>query len=214
MNRSDQTRWIEILAVALTGIGKLILMDLLDLRFLYIATACLGWAFYIIYRSRNSPGILAHWGFRRDNFKEVFLLLLPYVLLATFFFIFLGWWKASLNLSWHIFPIMLIYPIWGVIQHFLILALFGGNLAEQDKWSIPKWLIFILTAGLFALVHYPYPLLIIGTFFLALVYVWVYFKSKNLWVLGIYHGYLGAIFFYSLMGRDPWIEIFGKLGIS
>ena len=214
MKRSDLTRWIEILAVALTGIGKLILMDLLDLRFLYIATACLGWAAYIIYRSRKNPAILSHWGFRKDNFKEVFLLLLPYVLLATLIFMLLGWWKGSLNLSWHILPIMLIYPIWGVIQHFLILALFGGNLEEQSKWELPKWLIYILTAALFALVHYPYPLLIIGTFFLALVYIWVYFKSRNLWVLGIYHGYLGAIFFYTLMERDPWLEIFGKLGLA
>ncbi|MDW3652821.1 MAG: CPBP family intramembrane glutamic endopeptidase [Bacteroidia bacterium] len=211
---SERRKWLEIVAVALTGLGKPIFMDFLDWRFFYIATACLGWAAYILYRSKSSPGILQYWGFRRDNFKEVFMLLLPYVLLASLVFVLLGHWRGSLNLSWHILPIMLIYPIWGVIQHFLILALFGGNLQEQMRYPIPKWLIVILTAFLFAIVHYPFPLLIAGTFVLALVYVLVYLKSRNLWVLGMYHGFLGAVFFYSIMERDPWLEIFGALGLA
>ncbi|MEM8891006.1 MAG: CPBP family glutamic-type intramembrane protease [Bacteroidota bacterium] len=211
---SNQRMWLEILAVALSGLGKPIFMDFLNWRFFYIATACLGWAAYIIYRSRRSPGILRHWGFRMDNFKEVFMLLLPWALLACLLFVIIGYWQGSLNLSWHIIPIALIYPIWGVIQHFLILALFGGNLQEQTQLKLPKWLLVFLTASLFAIVHYPFPLLIAGTFLLALVYILVYLKKRNLWVLGIYHGILGAVFFYSLMQRDPWLEIFGALGLN
>ena len=49
----------------------------------------------------------------------------------------------------------------------------------------------------------------IGTFLLALFYGMVYLKTRNVWVMGILHGWLGALFFYTVVGRDPFAEVFG-----
>jgi uncharacterized protein len=51
----------------------------------------------------------------------------------------------------------------------------------------------------------------LGTFILALLYGYIYLRSRNLYVLGLFHGWLGALFFYTVVGRDPFAEVFGKL---
>jgi len=44
-----------------------------------------------------------------------------------------------------------------------------------------------------------------------LLYGYIYLRSRNVYVLGLFHGWLGGLFFYTVVGRDPFIEIFGKL---
>ena len=78
MKMETQTKKIlEIVAVIITGLGKFILMDYFELRFLYIATAILFWCTYIYWRYKVDPNVLNQWGFRRSNFKSCFLALLP-----------------------------------------------------------------------------------------------------------------------------------------
>ncbi len=36
-------------------------------------------------------------------------------------------------------------------------------------------------------------------------------RIRNVYVLGILHGWLGALFYYTVVDRDPFIEVFGKL---
>lgn len=87
---SDRRRIAEIIAVALTGLGKFIFMDQMGLKFLYVAGAVAGWASYIIYRHRTAPGILRHWGFRTDNFRQVLRMVLPFAVLSIVSFFILG----------------------------------------------------------------------------------------------------------------------------
>lgn len=211
MNLSNKTRFGEIIAVVLTGLGKFLLMDLLNLRFLYISIACIGWGLYVWIKSRKNPELLSYWGFRKDNFSTCLKILLPWFLISCLVCIGIGFWKGSLIISWHIIPILLLYPLWGVIQHLLMIALIAGNLKDQTRFSLPDSFIILFTAILFAIVHFPHYLLVGGTFLLALVYGFVYLKEKNLWVLGIIHGWLGAIFFYTILNRDPWVEVFEQL---
>lgn len=79
---------------------------------------------------------------------------------------------------------------------------------KKNKW--PDVVIITLTAVLFGLLHYPYYWLMAGTFVLALFYGHVYLKARNVYVLGIFHGWLGALFFYTVVGRDPFEEVFGE----
>ena len=72
-------------------------------------------------------------------------------------------------------------------------------------------IIVVLTATLFTLVHFPFLLLVGATFGLAIVSTCLYLRGHNLLVLGIYHGWLGGFFFYTLLNRDPWQEVFGIL---
>src|ERR1044071_3538433 len=116
---SDQQRKIEIVAVVLTGAGKFIFMDMLKWKFPFIALAIIFWTVYVLYQRRKTPGILSYWGFRRDNFKQVLKMVLPFGGAAVITCIIIGWYRDTLQITWHILPILLLYPIWGVIQQFL-----------------------------------------------------------------------------------------------
>ncbi len=120
---SDKTRWFEISAVILTGLGKFVFMDYLDWRLFYISAACLFWLFYIIKRYKEQAGILAYWGFTKKYSKETFLIILPFGLIAMILFFIIGHYRSTNILSWHIIPLLILYPIWGTIQQFIIIAL-------------------------------------------------------------------------------------------
>ncbi len=206
-NRTQQ--W-EILGVVLTAIGKFVFMDWLDLRLAYVSVAVISWVCYIVYRSRRDRGVLRHWGFRRDNVGKVARIVWPFVVLALVAFGVIGVAQGTINLTWHILPILITYPLWGVIQQFLLVGLVAGNLQDLDKPRLKEPVIILLSAVLFAAVHYPNRWLMAGTFVLALFYGYVHLRERNLYVLGALHGWLGALFYYMVVGRDPFQEIFGK----
>jgi len=205
---ADKTRILEVLAVILTGFGKFILMDFLNWRLMYILMACLSWGAYIYYRSQKNKEILNYWGLNKVHFSKTFFELLPIAVLCIGGFVFVGNRMGTNILSWSILPVLLLYPIWGIIQQFIIIGLIARNLKDMEGINIPEVLIVLITSILFSVVHYPYHLLIIGTFFLAMVYTALFIRNRNLIVMGIYHGCLGAFFFYTILQRDPWKEVF------
>jgi len=208
---SNKRRMLEISAVILTAIGKFIFMDYLNWRFLFVTIAMISWITYIIYRSKKQPAILKYWGFRTDNFKSVLKRVLPFGLLAVIIFIGAGFYQRSINITWHIIPILILYPLWGTIQQFLLIALTAGNLQDLKGQKLDKGVIIFLSALLFGFIHYPYTWLMIATFLLALFYGWIFLKERNIYVLGLFHGWLGGIFYYTILERDPFLEMFGKL---
>lgn len=207
---SDKRRTLEISAVLVTGIGKFVFMDYLNLKFPFIVISIFAWATYIWLRKRSIKGIMYYWGFRTDNFKQVLHIVIPFGTLSVVFFLIVGLMQDTVNLSWHIIPILVTYPIWGVLQQFLVIGLVTGNLQDMNSITLRKPVIVLLTAILFAAVHYPYNWLILGTFVLALFYGYVYLRARNVYVLGIFHGWLAGLFFYTVLNRDPFLELFGK----
>ncbi|MEM9921801.1 MAG: CPBP family intramembrane glutamic endopeptidase [Bacteroidota bacterium] len=208
---SDQRRIFEILAVVLTGLGKFVFMDYLNWRLLYIATACLFWMGYVGFRFWQNKATLNYWGLTTAGFGKTFLELLPFAILCILLFWLCGRQVGTNVLSWHILPILLLYPIWGIIQQFIIVGLLARNLQDLKRYRWPFSAIVLSTASVFGIVHYPFWLLIAGTFLLGIVYTILYLKGRNLLVLGLYHAWVGAFFFYTLLARDPWMEVFGKI---
>lgn len=208
---SDARRKYEIMAVLLTGAGKLVFMDLLHWKLPFIIVSIFGWTAYVLYRNKKVNGILSYWGFRTDNFREVTLKILPFGIVSVTGFLAVGYARDTINFNWHIIPILILYPIWGVIQQFLVIGLVAGNLQDLKENKLHEFVIIALTAVLFGLVHYPYYWLIAGTFVLALVYGFIYLKVRNVYVMGLFHGWLGGLFFYTVVDRDPFAEVFGKL---
>ena len=208
---SDKVRLLEIIAVVLTGVGKFVFMDSLGWRLQYVVVAILVWSLYVIYRYKKDKQVLKDWGFRRDNFKKALKLVLPFGLVSVVSFIVIGLIQDSLNVTWHILPLLITYPIWGVIQQFLTIGLVAGNLSTLKSIKLRKSGVVFFTAVLFSVVHYPSIWLMIGTFILALFYGYVYLKVKNLYVLGLFHGWLGALFYYTVLNQDPFADIFLKL---
>ncbi len=211
MEIKDKTRLFEMSAVCITGIGKFIFMDFLNQRFIYILFACVFWIGYIVYRTKQKKEILAYWGLSMKNFKSTFLELLPIAIMGAIACILIGNYRETNILDWSFIPVLLLYPIWGIIQQFIIVGLIARNLKDLKAKKIPEIAIILITAIVFAIVHYPHPILIVGTFFLAIVYSFLYLRDRNLLVLGIYHGWLGGLFFYTILARNPWKEVFLKL---
>jgi uncharacterized protein len=208
MKITDQQRLLETTAVILTGLSKFLFMDILQWRFAYITTAVLFWIAYVYYRFRENNKILTYWALTTKGFKKTFLELLPFAILSVLLFHFIGNQRGTNVLNWNIIPILLLYPIWGIIQQFIIVALIARNMSDMERVKIPEGLVVLLTAVVFALVHFPFLILVGATFLLAIVYTLLYLRGRNLLVLGLYHGWLGAVFFYTVLGRDAWEEVF------
>lgn len=208
---SNKTRLFEIFAVLLTAAGKFIFMDLSEWRIIFIASVISFWTIYIYYKNKRSPHITRYWGFRTDNFKKVILTILPFGIATLIICIIIGFYLGTIQITWHIIPLLVLYPIWGTIQQFLVIGLVAGNLKDFEGQHFKKGFIIVICALLFGGIHYPYLWLVAGTFALAIFYGFIYLKEKNIYALGIFHGWLGAVFFYTIVDRDPFIETFGRL---
>jgi uncharacterized protein len=208
---SNKRRILEISAVVLTAIGKFLFMDYLRWRFPFVLVAIIAWVGYIIYRDRANAGVIRYWGFRTDNFKTVLRKVAPFGLLSVITFLCIGVYQKTININWHIVPILILYPVWGVIQQFLLIALTAGNMQDIKGQKLSKGIIILISALLFASIHYPFVWLSVGTFILAIFYGIIYLSERNLYVLGLFHGWLGGLFYYTVLDRDPFIEMFGKL---
>jgi len=138
-------------------------------------------------------------------------MVLPYGLFSVILFMGIGLYRGTININSHIIPILILYPVWGIIQQFLLIAIVAGNMQNLKGTSWNKKIIILLAALLFAAVHYPFVWLMLATFVLALFYGSIYLRERNIYVLGLFHGWLGAIFYYTVMNRDPFLEMFGKL---
>lgn len=201
---------MEMAAVVLTAIGKFTIMGTLRWRLPYIIAVMTLWGIYIYRRYKTIPGIMSYWGFRTDNFNTVMKRVLPFGLVALAACITTGVLLKTIHLTWHIIPLLILYPAWGVIQQFLLISLVAGNLKDYKGLSHGNAAIIILTALFFGLVHYPWWWLMGGTFILALFYGYIYLKEQNIYVLGLFHGWLAAVYFYTVVGRDPFMETFGR----
>ena len=62
-------------------------------------------------------------------------------------------------------------------------------------------------AAVFSSVHLPNWELTAGTFGLGFAYTPLYLR--NLWPLGLYHGWLGVFFYFWVLGDNPWKNMFG-----
>ncbi|MEP1031946.1 CPBP family intramembrane glutamic endopeptidase [Ekhidna sp.] len=200
---------VETIAVIITALGKFLFYDILDQRLVFILLMFTFWGSYVFWRIRKSPDVLREWGFRRDNFQIVLKKVLPFGILAILACFIIGFFRDTINPHWHIIPILLAYPIFGTLQQFLLMSLVAGNMQAQKKYS--NEVIILTTSALFGLLHYPYGWLIIGTFILSLFYTYIFLKHRNLYVLGIFHGWLGAVFYYTVVNKDPFVEVFGPL---
>lgn len=207
---SNKRRILEICAVILTAIGKFIFMDFLNWRFLFVVVSILLWSTYIFNRSKKQKGILKYWGFRTDNFKTVLKKVFPFGIISIIAFLNIGFIQGTINLTWHLIPILITYPIWGTIQQFLLISLVAGNLQDLKLKEIRSSVVILFSAILFSIVHYPIGWLMIGTFILAIFYGYIYLKNRNLYVLGLFHGWLGGLFYYTVLNTDPFLQTFGK----
>ena len=207
--KKNTIRFFEIFAVLATGLGKFLFVDIFDYKFWYVILVVLFWMGYVILRYKNDKHVLSQWGFRKEGFIPSLKLILPVAVIVVLLFLFYGIYKNQLIINWQILPILVLYPLWGTIQQFLIIGLISGNLKKLNNLS--PTIIVIVTSIVFSVVHYPSYLLMAATFLLAIFYTITYLRFRNLWILGLFHGWLGCFFYYFVLGRDPWLEMIGTM---
>ena len=164
---------------------------------------------YVIWQVRRDPTRWKGWGFRTDNLLEAFLW--PSVLLAVSGLAMASYGIVAGRELWqgHMLLLLFLYPLWGILQQFLVQALGVDNLMK----IFPQhglWLAMPIGVILFALVHYPDWWLMLATGLMACIFIPFYVRDRNLWPLGLYHGWLGTFFYLWVLGRDPWVTVFGR----
>jgi membrane protease YdiL (CAAX protease family) len=200
----NSQRWFEVAAVVVTGL-LFLLFRYLRLQGVFVPVAASLWTGFVWYHARRDPSILRTWGFRLDTFWPAFQATTAFSLPFAGVMALVGGSRGTLSFPPHAWILVALYPIWGVVQQFLVQALLVRNL----EGSLPRYGLFLVGSCLFAIVHVPEIPLMLTTFGLGLVYIPIYLRYRNLWPLGLYHGWLGTLFYLWVLGRDPWVETFG-----
>lgn len=204
---SDKVKWFELLAVFITVILKFVIMDWLNMRAVYIVVICLFWLIYIYSKYKRNHEIIRHWGIQKKNFKKTFLSLLPFAIICIVCIGIYGFLFRSHIMNWHIIPILIMYSLWGLIQQFITVGLISGNLKAIKTPRFDNYQIILLTSLLFSLVHYPSGFLMFFTFIMQWIFTTAFLRWKNIWPLGLFHGWIATFLLFYIMGRDLWVEL-------
>jgi hypothetical protein len=210
---SGQPRWGEVAAVALTGILHLVCKPL-GLQGAYIIGAILLWVGFVLLSAKRKPTILAEWGFRAENLRQAF------IASAVIFFPVMGMMVVLARIRGTLVTppsfafMLLLYPAWGLVQQFLVQSLLVTNLAKGPL-KRNRYAPIVVGGLLFSLVHVGNLSMTLATGLLGAIFVWLFLRFRNLWPLGLFHGWLASLFYQWFLLRDPLTEIFGALlGLS
>jgi hypothetical protein len=198
----------ELSAIALTALSKFIIMDWLGMRAFYIIGTCLFWIWYVYFRYSHDPAIMRYWGFSRLNFRESWYILLPFLVISIVLTALYARNNDIRLFNIQIVPVLVLYPIWGIIQQFIFLGIIALNLQQIRYFSQNRALLIVLVAFVFSLIHYPYLSLIGFTFLMEIIFLIVFLKWRNLWAIGLAHGWVATFLLYYVLGRELWTELF------
>ena len=178
--------------------------DSLVPRAAFIAVVAVFWLTWIGVRWRRDPGLPARHGLRRGGFTGAVRATGVLAAAAIALVIGIGAARGNLSLHWHMLPLLALYPLWGLVQQYLVQALLVGNLA-RGGW--PASVIVPLAAALFGVVHLPNVELAIGTALLGAGATTIYLRHRNLWPLALAHGWLAVPMYFFVLGEDPWLAL-------
>jgi len=205
---NENSRWLEVLAVAATGVFHLVFQSL-GVKGLFIALASISWLSYIVWRVRQDSNLWVQWGFHTKNLFSAFVWPTVIFLVGVSLMAWYGWANGRVLWQGHIPVLLLLYPLWGILQQFLVQALGVSNL--MMLFPLQGWIV-AMSVGivLFSIIHYPEGLLMLATGVMAALFIPCYLQDRNLWPLGLYHGWLGTFFYLWVLGKDPWVDVFGR----
>jgi uncharacterized protein len=198
----------ELATVLLFGIAKFVVGDALGHQFGFVTVGCAAWAAFIAVRSIRHPFLAEEWGFTRNNFGASVKMLWPFAVLSMLGFFLYGARMGHAVIPWHLGAVFFLYPVWGLVQQFLVAALLAGNLDSLLEGKMPRWAVVVATAALFALVHLPSPPLALAAFALGCVNTAVFLRYRNIWAIGIFHGWFATFLYFFFLGQDPLHDLF------
>ena len=205
----DDPRWGEVAAVVITGLLHLVCKPL-GLQAFYIVGAIVCWFVFVLVTARRRPDIVREWGFRADTLKPAFAASAAIFIPVMILMVFLAGARGTLSVPSSLALMLLLYPAWGLVQQFLVQGLLVTNLAKGPLKGHPNAPI-VVGGVLFSLVHVGNLWLMVATAGVGAAFVWLYLKHRNLWPLGLFHGWLASLFYQWFLDRDPLTEIFSAL---
>lgn len=205
---------LELAAALATGAVKLA-VDTAELApgWAIVGALALLWLGYILTRLWRTPGLAREWGLTRENLGAASRVC---AVLATLGVVAVGavaWGlHGSLYLHWTLPLFLLAYPVWGLMQQFMLQAIVASNLARLRLLRTRPWAVVGLAALLFAVSHLPRLDLAAATFVLGLLAVPIYLRWRNLWPIAVLHGILGTSLFYWMLQQQPLARFADALG--
>jgi hypothetical protein len=191
----------EVAAVGATGTAHLVLTTWLNKQMVFTIGAILFWIGFVGVRVHRDRSVLRRWGFTGQGFWRSVVMLLPFGVAAVVATLGYGLLAGTLIFSWRFFLLLALYPAWGLVQQFLVVGLLAGNLRKDGR--LPDGVIIPVIAVLFAAIHLPsIPLVIVAGVTVAIT-TSVYFKTGNLYALGLFHGWIAGLAYFFVLGHDP-----------
>lgn len=114
--------------------------------------------------------------------------------------------RGTLRVDGRLPPLLLLYPAWGLTQQLLVQGFVTRHL---DEAGLPAAAVTPLSAATFGSVHIPNWPLTAATTAMGAVYAGLYQRHRNLWLLGVTHGALGALFYVWVLDEDPLADLYG-----
>ena len=181
---------------------------LFALRGLDIAILGVAWLAYVVRRLVVDPDAAARWGLTRRGLRPSALA--GVALLATAGGALAAWAavRGTLLFDGHMLPLLVLYPLWGLVQQFLVLSIRLQTLEAELAVRCRPCLVLV-GALAFGAVHLPDVPLAVATLLLGAVLSAIFLRWRCLWPLGVAHGWLGVAFYRWVLQRDPWAELFG-----
>jgi hypothetical protein len=177
----------------------------------FIGGAALFWAGYVAVRASQDRNVFRQWGFRLQNLVPTAAASAAIFCVGATAMALDAYEQGNLHFSLHALVLLAVYPIWGIVQQFLALAIVVGNLERLNGFVRAKGAIALVTAALFACLHFYDWRLAAATFAFELIVIPLYMKYRNLWPIGVLQGWFGALFYLWILHEDLlWSETLGR----
>jgi hypothetical protein len=202
----DRCHWGELIFALVAGFVFIGLQHVPGNSLVYfLAVLCTLTGVYVLYKIRKHGlrPVADDWGLTLEHFCRS---LLWCTLAGIVGVLVMSIWIVrglALPYNHHLAICLALYPLWGCAQQFLVQGMIGLNLSKVPCLAKSPALVCFLTACSFSIVHYGSWELMMATFFMGLCFTPVYLKHRCIYPLGLYHGWLGALFYWWVLGRDP-----------
>ncbi|MCC7397890.1 MAG: CPBP family intramembrane metalloprotease [Planctomycetes bacterium] len=194
----------EIAGVLLALLLHFVLTRVVGIRGLDVIPLTLLVLGYALWRGRAAEARAA-WGTRAGGLRECFVASGALFAFGAAVCAGIGWQRGHLAVDLHLAITLLLYPLWGIAQQFLVLALFANGL---DRLGLPRAAVLAVATLGFGAAHVPNWQLVAATLVLGAWCTVLFFRHRNLWPLGLAHGVLGALFYRWVLGVDVCVAMF------
>jgi len=196
-------RTADMLLLVATSAVHLVFENLLHANGVFFAGTAVVWTWWLLRRFREEPGLLRAWGLSSAELGPALGAAAVTALAGAGLLLGLGHLLGRPPLPAHFWGVVTIYLGWALVQQVAL----NGILARGLQPLLPLPAVPLAAAALFSLAHLPDLPLMGLTFAAGILWVSLYLRWPNLWALALCHGFLGALTYYEVLGRDPWLEL-------